>query len=474
MQRRGAHRFGEATPVRAVDVVVSWPQYATNPFEFRIAHGVRAGGGGGIFAHDLTGDGLLDFVVTAPGHVSAYDHDGALLWHQPSRIHLPDNADGGVGYPGRHAPGAVAGDVDGDGDSELVYVTEAGTVDIRDGASGTLERSWPLPGAQALALANLRELGDREAVVQFNQTHIAAIDLATGTTLWDQPNWFGVEHSQVRVVDVDGDGSDEVVGGVIVDGDGSVLSGWDLALDHGIVLSGLDSLAIGDIVPGGPLEIALAETGSHTPPFANNYTIVVTHKEVLWKQRRDPGSIPDTGACKREKDPDKVAVGNFDPGRAGLEVFARSACGRHPWIHSSDGELVASWDVSDTAPAGWYLGGPPVADSEGGIDIAVAIDWHGDGHHRLLVTERHIAGDVAVVDAMTGSFERVFAAAAARIHAVDVAGDHREEIVVIEGDENAAVVRIIANDGPSGAIAVRRWRRPEYRRTKQVWNYYSP
>lgn len=451
-----------------------WPSYPSSPFEFPIAHGMRSFGGGGFFTHDLDRDGLRDFVVTAPGHVSAYGHDGALLWHLEVAIHLPDAANGGSGYPGLHGPGAGAGDVDGDGAEEVVYATDDGSLEVHDARTGASERSFSVPGVEAIAVANLRGMGDRELVLQHDQTHVAAIDATTGEMLWDQPEWYGIEHSQVRVVDVDGDGRDEVLGAVFLDHDGSRMHEWDLARDHGVFLSGIDSLAVGDIQPGGQIEIALAQTGTHSEPFVNNDVVVVAPEGVRWIEGRDPYSIPDTYQCAREKDPDKIAIGDFDPSRAGLEIFARSACAHHPWVHDANGEIIATWNVVDTAPAGWYVGGPPIEDGEGGVDVAVGIDWHGDGRERLLVAERDMFSRVAIVDPLTGTFEAVFEAELARVHAADVAGDAREEIILVVGNETAAAIRIYENPAPPGEPRARRWSDARYRRVKQVWNYYSP
>jgi outer membrane protein assembly factor BamB len=458
-----------------VDPGSEWPSYPESPFEVPLAHGVPKGGGGGVFTHDVDGDGLRDYVVTAPGHVSVYAHAGDLLWHVETAIHLPDAANGGSGYPGIHGPGAGAGDLDGDGAEEVVWVNDDGTIVVHDGVTGAEERRGSFPGVEAIAVANLRGLGDRELVLQYDQQHVAAVDATTGEVLWDQPEWYGIEHTQVRAVDVDGDGRDEVIGMVFLDDDGARMNDWDLARDHGAFLSGMDSLAVGDVVPGGQLEIVLAETGTHSEPFVNNDVIVAAPDGVRWIEGRDPATIPDTYQCAREKDPDKIAIGDFDPARPGLEIFARSACAHHPWVHDATGAIIATWNVADTAPDGWYLGGPPIDDGgEGGVELPVGIDWRGDGRELLLVNERDLSTRAAIVEPLTGVFEAVFVADVTRLHAADVAGDHREEIVMIVGDETAAALRVYENPAPPGEPRPRRWASPTYRRVKQVWNYYSP
>ena len=252
---------------------------------------------------------------------------------------------------------------------------------------------------------------------------------------------------------------------MILDSDGSRLNGWDLPRDRGTVLSGIDSLAIGDIIPGGPLEIALAEQGG------NNETIVVNHDRILWGVRRN--NIPAILSCARERDPDKMAIGDFDPSRPGLEIFARSACGRFPWVHSSGGAIIATWDVPATAPSNWYLGGPPGTSREGGIDLVRAIDWNGGAKQLICLKERHLDGKIAIVDAMTGDFKRVFNTRATRSYVADVAGDYREEVIALEAGSSGKL-KIYFNSTLNTRTKPRHWDKQYYRRVKQNWNYYSP
>jgi hypothetical protein len=462
-----------------------WPEYDTNPFVFELAFPVPvATARGSIFVHEVDGDGLLDFVVTAEGSVSVHDHFGALLWVENVAIHLPDAANGGTGYPGRHAPGAIAADVDGDGDAEIAFVGDDGIVRIRDGATGApvnagAETAYTYPGAQAIAVADFRGLGDRDALVQYSQSELRAIALEDGSTLWHVTDWAGMEHSAVRVADMTGDGLDEVIGPHFLGPDGARINAWDLAVDRGTVLVGLDSLAVGDVVPGFPLEIALAETAPDESGIGlqSGETIVVNPDAILWGTTRPSEDIPPTGQCATEKDPDKLAIGEFDPARAGLEIMARSACANHPWVMDADGAIVATWNVADTAPDGWYLGGGELPDSEGGIDVVTPIQWDADGPQRVLLKERHLDRKAALVDPMSGTFHRVFGVVAARTYVADIAGDYREEVVVVEpGEAGNGRVLVFWNDAtnPTPTARARRWDEQHYRRIKQNWNYYSP
>jgi len=451
------------TPVTPID---DWPNYPTNPYVITLEQAVQPDEiRGSLFVHELNGDGLMDFVVTGPNIVGAYDHMGGLLWKKNEGINLPGAANSGQGYPGTHAPGAIAGDMDGDGNAEVAYLKSSGDLRIRDGATGVVEATYNFPGAQALAIANLRGLGDRDAVLQYNQKELRAINLENGQTLWHTTTWLGLEHSQVRTIDMNGDGLDEIIGPVFLNDKGVKVSDWNLKKDYGSSLGGLDSIAVGDVVPGGCLEFALAEQGG------NNSTILANSAQVYWSKKQSPNKIPATGQCKNEKDPDKVAVGEFDLSSPGLETFARSACSHHPWVHDAQGDIIASWNLTDTAPAGWHTYD---GSKEYGIEEIRAIDWTGGDKRHLLLKERHLEGKAGIVDAMNGNFLKVFDVSAARSYASDIAGDHREEVIILTAGTNKGKITIFWNDAPNTDEKPRPWDVQYYRRTQQNWNYYSP
>lgn len=58
-----------------------------------------------------------------------------------------------------------------------------------------------------------------------------------------------------------------------------------------------------------------------------------------------------------------------------------------------------------------------------------------------------------------------------RLYVADVAGDWREELIVLSGNE----LRIYQNEAKNpNPDRPRLWTKQHYRRAKSVWNYYSP
>ncbi|MGC9319467.1 MAG: hypothetical protein ACP5KN_15650, partial [Armatimonadota bacterium] len=385
------------------------------------------------------------------GHIGAYETDGTRLWVREDHITF---------FPYYHHPSAIAGDVDADGAEEVAYLTEAGRIRILDAASGAVERTLQVPGDPvALAIANLRGLGDCDALLQYSQTRISAVGLADGATLWETDEYRGIEHSPLRQADLDGDGLDEVAGASIIDHDGARMNEWDL----GGAYRNMDSIVIADIVPGLPLEVALAEQRG-----AHSHTDVVNPDEIVFR-------APNPWDWE---DPDKLAVGDFDPRRPGLEIFNRSSGGdgtarrgneepyryeEAPWVLDAGGNVIAKYYVNDHKPD-WWTGH--------GLEEVFAIDWDGDERHEIMGKERHTNGAAAIVDPLTGRFRQVFPAKAVRVYAADVRGDHREEVLIVD---ERGYIEILWDARPNPSPDTPRcWTRQHYRRQKQNWNYYSP
>jgi len=408
---------------------------------------------GGVFAHDLDRDGRLDFVVTSDGHVGAYAHDGHPLWVRRCAIRLFSSF-------GLHHPSAIAGDMDGDGREEVAWLADANRIEIVDGATGETKRILPCPGEpRAMAIANLNGAGDREVILQYSQTRLVAMSLESGAVLWETDEYRGIEHSPLRQADLDGDGRDEIAGASIIDHDGRRMNEWDLG---GTYLT-MDSIVIADVVPGLPLEVVLAEQRGD-----NSHTVVVAPDRVVFRAL-NPWNW---------EDPDKLAVGDFDPARPGLEVFNRSSGGDGtaprgreepyaneiaPWVLDATGVLISKYYFNDHKPE-WWTGH--------GLEEICRIDWDGDAADEIAGKERHKNGAGAVVRPITGEFVVVLPARAVRIYVADVEGDSREEVVLIDED---GTVKIFANPAPNpNPPRPSRWEDSAYRRQKQNWNYYSP
>ena len=73
---------------------------------------------------------------------------------------------------------------------------------------------------------------------------------------------------------------------------------------------------------------------------------------------------------------------------------------------------------------------------------------------------------------MTGEFLQTWQDQAARLYVVDVAGDYREELVVVNNQSKE--IRIYWNEAENLNEKPRYWQLNSYRRENLNYNYYSP
>jgi len=449
-----------------------WPEYRANPFVIPTTQPPATDRAGGIAVADLDGDGLLDYLYTTPGTVGAYGHEGGKLWVIEAPIRLTGKSES-EGLPGLHHPGVQAADMDADGKTEVLFLTTDGRLHIVEGASGKEKRAVAPPKPDNVAqwehlmVANLRGQGDRDVILQASPIsgpdsrrgakrgrYLAAfaVDRLEGPPLWETDRYFGLAHGPARIADLDGDGRDEVAGVTVIDHDGKFVEAWEYPLISKEIAGGasfhIDSVFIYDARPDLPgLEVVLLEEG-------RNYVALGNMKQGLLWHRPGPG----------REEPQNAAVGDFDPARTGLEVWCRS---RHnvnqtPWVFDARGNVIAEWKMAEKAPEGW---------TASGVEEIWAIDWDGSGPTLAAAKERHESGDICVFNPMTGEFVERWAEKANRIMVADVAGDAREEIIVVTGNE----IRVYWNDAPNAhPPRPRYWTQQHYRRNKANWNYYSP
>jgi len=410
---------------------------------------------GSMIAADLDKDGRPELLVTAPGYLGAYKTDGRRLWSLRTDIRVGGAAEA-FGLPGHHGPGVQAGDVDGDGRAEVVFLTQDSTVHVLNGATGVEKWSArpPVPeGAERwehIVVADFRGRGDRDLLLQATNKegyrmgrYLAAYASETlragGAPLWRTDNFGACAHNGARLADLDGDGRDEVLGPTILDHDGRLLCEVP-------VQGHIDSIYAADVDPSHPgLEVVMLEEGG-------NRVFLVGTDGLLWATDYE------------RQEPQNAAVGRFDLSRPGLQIWCRSRYDQHqkPFVFDAKGNLIAHYEMDAVAPEGW----PPE-----GIEVIWPIHWTGEEKQLGAAKARHTDGDVCIFDPISGQFLLHISETAARLYVADVLGDWREELVVWNGSE----LHIYNNPAPNPRPnQPRLWQDRNYRRAKTTWNYYSP
>lgn len=451
----GAASVGLVCAASGRQTLTRGKSYSTNPFVIRTDLPAEDDGSGGIIVADVNGDGLMDYLVTKPGHIAVYDNNGAKLWSKQIPIRVAGNSEN-RGLPGWHGPGVQAGDVDGDGKTEVVYLTQDSVLHIVDGATGREKKTAkpPVPNGaerwEMVIIANLRGKGDRDLILQTTNAqgyrmgrYLAAYPAEglDGKPLWQTDKYVGCAHNGARVADIDGDGRDEVLGITIVDHQGRF---------HQVFQCGghMDSVFAAPILPKARgLQVVMLKEGD------GNHVYLFDKKKLYWSVCYDP-----------EEEAQNAAIGEFDPKSPGLEIWCRSRydVNQKPFVIGADGKLLARYELSEVAPRDW---------TNAGVEVIFTIDWTGGPKQLAAAKERHKSGDVCIFDPMTGRFVERFKEKADRIYVADVTGDWREELIVVNGSEIHVYQNTAPNPNPRHS---RLWTQQHYRRSKMTWNYYSP
>ena len=411
---------------------------------------------GGLIVADVDNDGAMDYLVTVPGHLAVYANNGRKLWVRSTDLVVGGQSES-QGLPGHHGPGVAAGDVDGDGKCEVVFLTKDGVLHIVDGASGKEKASAkpPVPkGAERwemASVASFRDRGDQDLLLQATNKdgyrmgrYLAAYafeSLQDGEKpLWTTDAFLSCAHNGARLADLDGDGRDEVLGATILGPDGRELSRAADFKGH------IDSLFVADVRPDKPgLEVVLLEEGS-------NEVQVVGINGPIWRRNL------------RRQEPQNAAVGRFKSGSEEIFVWCRSRYNEHqkPFVFDSSGNVVFEYEMDRVAPPEW---------TTSGVEVIHTIDWTGKPQQLACAKERHESGDVGLFEPLTGRFVMRLPEKADRLYVADVSGDWREEILVLNGNE----LHVYSNADPNPRPDHERlWSNRNYQRLKQAHNYYSP
>lgn len=417
---------------------------------------------GGLIAVDINKDDQKDFIITKLGHIAVYDNSGKKLWVKKINIQVT-GASEEEGLPGWFGPGVQAADVDGDRKTEILFLTKNNTLHIVRGDNGEIKHRIKLEspkgteGWEHLVIANFRGEGDRDLLLQTTNAegyrmgrYLAAYaveDIVKGENLqplWQRDDFLANAHNGARVADLDGDGKDEVLGGTIVGSQGEILFQLPLKLQQS---PHLDSLFVADVRPDIlGLEVLALEEGGENRIFLYN------RDRLIWETHY------------KHQEAQNAAVGDFDPNRPGLEVWCRSRYNEHqkPFVFDARGKLIAKYEMDKLAPSDWTVKG---------FEVIFLIDWTGESKQLAAAKERHKAGDVAIFEPITGKFRYRFQQEADLLYIADVAGDWREELIVLNGNQLHIYGNLETNPNPNHS---RLWTQNYYRRSKMTWNYYSP
>ncbi len=315
-----------------------------------------------VWVGDLDGDGEYDFVIdriapftanddyaTAPQKLEAYKRDGTRLWQidlGPGSIKTYNISPGPTTLSMGMYDGVTVYDLDGDGKAEVILkvadgvtfgdgskFTDSNTsqqhVAILDGLTGTPQATRPFPGNFAARGPLGTQLGigyadgihptiyfwgrNRNADKSFNDV-FASWSWNGGATIGE--NWVlplteasaNRASHQMRVLDIDGDGKDEMAtGNFMVNSDGTlryILPG----VVHG------DRFFIGKFDKDTP---GMQGYGvqQNNPSGLLEYFYDATNGTVQWGHSSTDGVLRDVG---------RGLVGDVDPRYPGLEVWSFS------------------------------------------------------------------------------------------------------------------------------------------------------
>ena len=431
--------------------------YSINPFVIKLEIPAPKDSAGGIITADINNDGKMDYLVTVPGHLAAYENNGNKLWIKEIDIVVGGSSEN-EGLPGHCGPGVAAGDVDSDGKCEVIFLTRDSFFCILDGKTGTEQTKIKLSHPEGTdywevaIIADFRGTGGNgDILLQTTNNRgyrmgkfLAAYSIEQlikgGKPMWESDVFVSCAHNSARLADINGDGRDEVLGATIFSSDGKLLAQAIPDRYH------MDSVFISDVLPNKDgMEVIMLEEGS-------NQVQVVGVTGPIWRSHFN------------QQEPQNAAVGRFKESSDEIFIWCRSRYDKHqkPFVFDPAGKKFFDYKMDDVAPAGW---------TASGVEIIHTIDWTGKRQQLACATERHMTGDVCLFEPLTGKFVAHFKEKADRLYVADVKGDWREEIIVLNGNELHIYSNNEANPRPNRE---RLWKDRNYRRLKQCYNYYSP
>ncbi|MFF3501067.1 hypothetical protein [Streptomyces sp. NPDC003247] len=404
---------------------------------------------------DLDGDGEYDYVIdrqSTPRAIEAYRSDGTFLWSMDmgdNSLNLNNIEGGSSGLDTGNWDGVTVYDFDGDGKAEVAARIADGVtfgdgsvfsegedddhqfIAMLDGLTGAPRATAAVPddyiadGPMYARFAVGYLDGHTPSLVAFMKNRVGRGKFNLMITAWTFDG-SAVERSwkwkrgegndgtmsdghNTRVIDVDGDGKDEVVEiGFVLNGDGTVR--YNLA-DQGIVHG--DRFYIGKLDPDRP---GLQGYGvqQDNESGLREYYYDATDGTMIWKHTGE--GVADIG---------RGLVGDIDPSAPGMEVWSFSGV-----YNAASDDLL----VKDTTKAPWP---------------SLGLWWDGDTSMELLNGGRIEKWNADSPSASDGLPRLVttwkygakgFGSAKNPSLVADLFGDWREEAVYSNADNNELII----------------------------------
>lgn len=323
-----------------------------------------------VWVGDLNGDGEYDFVLdrqTSPQTLEAYTSDGEFLWEVnlgPNSENQDNISPGSSTVNVGHWDGVTVYDLDSDGRAEVAVRIANGVtfgdgttfehenddhqfLAVLDGETGALRATAPVPddylddGPLAARLGVGHLDGSTPSVVGYmkNRQDGGAFNLVMGAWQFDgqelteQWTWHrggqnAPDGHNTRIVDVDGDGADEIAEiGFVLNGDGTLrYSLGDQGIVHG------DRFHIADMDPGRPGLEGYGVQQDH-PDGLREYYYDADDGTLIWEHYGE--GTADVG---------RGMAADIDPNHRGMEVWSFSGL-----YNAASNELTEP----DTALAPW-------------------------------------------------------------------------------------------------------------------------
>ncbi|WP_327657114.1 rhamnogalacturonan lyase family protein [Streptomyces sp. NBC_00483] len=429
---------------------------------------------------DLDGDGTYDYVVdrqTSPQSIEAYRSDGTLLW----KMDLGANSTNQTNIePGSSTidvgnwDGVTVHDLDGDGRAEVAIRIANGVtfgdgkkftysddthqfIAILDGRTGAARATAPVPddyiadGPMGARFGVGYLNGSTPSLVAFMKNRVGSGDFNLMYTAWQfdgstvKQQWKWLRGDQdapdghnTRIVDVDGDGKDEIAEiGFVLNGDGTLR--YSLA-SKGVVHG--DRFYIGKMDPDRP---GLQGYGiqQNNASGLREYYYDATDGKMIWQHSAD--GVTDVG---------RGLVGDIDPRYKGMEAWSFSGIYNAPTNKLTE---------SDTSLSPWP---------------SLGIWWDGDLGMELLNNQRIEKWDPdnPASSSSLPRLESLYKYGAVGVGSPgnptlvgDLMGDWREEAVYPNADNDGLVV--FTTDQPTDTGLYTLAHNPAYRNAMTVKGY---